>query len=163
MAEKGLILVRVMMTVIYGHVIHSLRRASAQTQSTQQAPTTTFNQHIESFTIEELHRVKTMLEQQTQGMQRSSTPAPSSPRAWKRTPISSFQRSNNVHVQQARNFHSQRQSRYRKQFVASRESSTVVDNESSIMKAESTDESSATDESRAVGEEEASPLPFSRM
>jgi hypothetical protein len=54
-------------------------------------------------------------------------------------------------------------SRYRKQFVASRESSTVVDNESSIMKAESTDESSATDERRAVGEEEASPLPFSRM
>jgi len=74
-----------------------------------------------------------------------------------------FQQSNNVHVQQARNFHSQRQSRYRKQFVASRESSTVVDNESSIMKAESTDESSVTDERRAVGEEEASPLPFSRM
>jgi len=68
-----------------------------------------------------------------------------------------------VHVQQARNFHSQRQSRYRKQFVASRESSTVVDNESSIMKAESTDESSVTDERRAVGEEEASPLPFGRM
>jgi hypothetical protein len=32
MAEKGLILVRVMMTVIYGHVIHSLRRAGTQRQ-----------------------------------------------------------------------------------------------------------------------------------
>src|SRR5450755_487352 len=31
-AEKGLILVRVMMTVIYGHVIHSLRRAGTQRQ-----------------------------------------------------------------------------------------------------------------------------------
>ena len=31
-AEKGLILVRVMMTVIYGHVIHSLRRAGVQRQ-----------------------------------------------------------------------------------------------------------------------------------
>ena len=30
MAEKGLILVRVIMTVIYGHVIHSLRRTTAQ-------------------------------------------------------------------------------------------------------------------------------------
>src|SRR5215469_7025393 len=30
MAEKGLILVRVVMTVIYGHVIHSLRRAATQ-------------------------------------------------------------------------------------------------------------------------------------
>src|SRR5258708_29290178 len=32
MAEKGLILVRVIMTVIYGHVIHSLRRATTQRQ-----------------------------------------------------------------------------------------------------------------------------------
>lgn len=32
MAEKGLILVRVIMTVIYGHVIHSLRRAGTQRQ-----------------------------------------------------------------------------------------------------------------------------------
>jgi len=34
MAEKGLILVRVIMTVIYGHVIHSLRRATTQRQHT---------------------------------------------------------------------------------------------------------------------------------
>ncbi|SRR6266849_1496666 len=34
MAEKGLILVRVIMTVIYGHVIHSLRRATTTRQHT---------------------------------------------------------------------------------------------------------------------------------
>jgi len=33
-AEKGLILVRVIMTVIYGHVIHSLRRATTTRQHT---------------------------------------------------------------------------------------------------------------------------------
>jgi hypothetical protein len=39
-AEKGLILVRVVMTVIYGHVIHSLRRAGTQSQQA------TFTEHL---------------------------------------------------------------------------------------------------------------------
>src|SRR5437763_5144840 len=53
-AEKGLILVRVIMTVIYGHVIHSLRRVG-QTQPTQaqaEALTVAFNQQVQQLASE---------------------------------------------------------------------------------------------------------------
>lgn len=50
-AEKGLILVRVMMTVIYGHVIHSLRRAGVQRE--QAAFTEQFTELSERLTESE--------------------------------------------------------------------------------------------------------------
>ena len=89
-AEKGLILVRVIMTVAYGHVIHSLRRAATNMQPaqnqvevlthqlTQQAQelTTTFNQQIQHLTAElsrmeqnfhqRLNESSTMVEQDLQ-------------------------------------------------------------------------------------------------
>ena len=64
LAEKGLILVRVVMTVIYGHVIHSLRRSAMQRQTPQQAEalrqqveavTTAFNQQREHLAAELAH------------------------------------------------------------------------------------------------------------
>jgi len=68
-AEKGLILVRVVMTVIYGHVIHSLRRATANAQPTQsqvealtqqltqqaEELTTAFNQQFQRLATELSH------------------------------------------------------------------------------------------------------------
>ena len=57
-AEKGLILVRVIMTVIYGHVIHSLRRAGAQpTQAQVEALAAAFNQQLQQL-ASELARVQ---------------------------------------------------------------------------------------------------------
>jgi len=64
-AEKGLILVRVIMTVIYGHVIHSLRRVG-QTQPTQaqaEALTVAFNQQVQQL-ASELASVRASLQQQ---------------------------------------------------------------------------------------------------
>jgi hypothetical protein len=66
MAEKGLILVRVVMTVIYAHVIHSLRRADMQRQHAQTQVdelTTAFNQQLQQLAAE-LARVQQSLQQQ---------------------------------------------------------------------------------------------------
>jgi uncharacterized membrane-anchored protein YhcB (DUF1043 family) len=76
MAEKGLILVRVVMTVIYGHVIHSLRRATANAQPTQnqvealaqqltqqaEELTATFNQQLQRLATE-LSRMELRVQQ----------------------------------------------------------------------------------------------------
>ena len=70
MAEKGLILVRVIMTVIYGHVIHSLRRATTNAQPTPsqiEALTATFNQQLSS----ELSRVQENLHRQLSTLRES--------------------------------------------------------------------------------------------
>jgi hypothetical protein len=55
MAEKGLILVRVVMTVIYAHVIHSLRRATAYRQPTPnqvEELATAFTQQVQELAAE---------------------------------------------------------------------------------------------------------------
>lgn len=82
-AEKGLILVRVIMTVVYGHVIHSLRRATAHTQATQnqvevltqqtQELTTTFNQQLQRLAIE-LSRIEQSFQRRLAEVE-SSVPA----------------------------------------------------------------------------------------
>ena len=57
-AEKGLILVRVIMTVIYGHVIHSLRRVGTQPTPAQvEALAAAFNQQLQQL-ASELARVQ---------------------------------------------------------------------------------------------------------
>jgi uncharacterized protein YukE len=63
-AEKGLILVRVVMTVIYAYVIHSLRRATTQAISNQvDALATTLTQHLQRLE-EELARIQQDMQRQ---------------------------------------------------------------------------------------------------
>src|SRR5579884_2034645 len=80
-AEKALILVRIVMTVIYGHVIHSLRRATVQRQ--QATYTEQYTELTERLTESE-HRVNELVErmanelseQFTQQLQRTSNAHP---------------------------------------------------------------------------------------
>jgi hypothetical protein len=65
-AEKGLILVRVIMTVIYGHVIHSLRRAGMQRQQA------TCNEQITELSQRLTESEQRMTEQYSELVQRTA-------------------------------------------------------------------------------------------
>ncbi len=65
-AEKGLILVRVIMTVIYGHVIHSLRRTTAQ----ELVKSRDVHAHLDAYS-EQLRLVQAEMQQHVREVQGS--------------------------------------------------------------------------------------------